>query len=582
MRHLILFLIGILVAARGNSQCFDTDHPSYDYVIVGGGPGGLLAAKDLSASHLTSVLLLEQGISSPTTDLKARMLSGSRYQDTFIPQPQSFTALLRAPTFVQYRAIGGTAEIYGSVYTRGSKEFIDRHYPEGYKYDDLPFKSLEDHYCHYLPPVLTNISEADCLQYHGKGGEMQISPQAYKYLSPAIHDLIAQLGHSFGATADYNNPSTRRGVGYEQSYRSMDDKRDVYSIRRRVDAQSAFLTPDVVARPNLVIQPRSRVTRLVFENNRIIGVEYVLNGTIPMYVHVNKKVILSAGVLRTPQLLHLSGVGPKEWIQDLGIQLIADNPFIGTNLEAHQAVMMGFETKEPIAHAHNYSSFNAFDLFFNTGLSPDLAVDIQVEGLEGFYVSSIEGPANSFPVQLFTRYMQGQTALPFIGLAIENVNPSSTGYVKTVDPDPIVDPIFDYGWTFENVMGSNDLKQMMIAITKMREVMTNSSFATRHIVREVWPGEHYRNELIAQGVAEPELSTKADLLFIQYGLTHFYHVTSSVALGRATNLNGEVNGVEGVVICDNSVLPKNPDGNPTATMLAVCREIIRRVIAENC
>ena len=112
----------------------------------------------------------------------------------------------------------------------------------------------------------------------------------------------------------------------------------------------------------------------------------------------------------------------------------------------------------------------------------------------------------------------------------------------------------------------------------------NNSFAKTYIAEEVYPRPYWLAYLAQMGVTNDTTSIAkwgmpllqaADYLFIQYDLTHFYHITTTVPLGVATNLLGEIKGVPRLSVCDNGVLPANPDGNPTFTTLAVCRKLAR-------
>ncbi len=77
---------------------------------------------------------------------------------------------------------------------------------------------------------------------------------------------------------------------------------------------------------------------------------------------------------------------------------------------------------------------------------------------------------------------------------------------------------------------------------------------------------------------DPALTSVANIVYLKYSHQPFYHLTSSCRMGKCTDLNGNVNGATGLTVCDNSLLPEIPDANPTKTMLAMCREVVRRVL----
>ncbi len=589
MRHFVtIFILFFLVEAFCVVQ-FPRPQ-GYDIIIVGAGGGGSVMANRIAKLRTDlSILLIDEGRpeSPEQISLGASSTPTSQWQVNSLPVEQNFLALTRAPSLVRYKAVGGTTKIFGCVYARASKELLDSTYPNGFKYDDLLpyYKANEDHFCHYLSPTLTNITASDCLQYHGKNGENQIAPQVFDLVSAPMNNLISYLGSQGEYSPNYNNPNTRVGISYEQAYRKMSNQSDILSARSRVDAQLAFLPSSTLNQlPNLDILPFTQVTKLEFkQGNTINGVSYIINGTIDGFVKARIRVILSAGVIKTPQLLMLSGVGPSSVLQPLGIALVANNTAVGADLSSHHALIMGYRSKIPLVHNSTYSFYNAAQWFFNTGLTPSVPADIQVEMLDGFYVTSVEGSADGLPVPIVQSLLGGGdiNKLPFIGPEVTNIATTIRGSVKLVSTNPHIEPFVDLGWNFANFFTTPDLTKMLVAISRVREIFRgNNSFANNNIEEEIWPGNFYRDFVIASGVTtEPALTTQADILFIQYALTHFYHLTGTCSLGKCTDLNGAVNGVIGLSVCDNSLLPENPDANPTATLQAVCRKLADQIAA---
>lgn len=591
-----LLLLAILPASCG-------DHPDVyvDYVIVGLGAGGSMMANRASARPHIKVLALEEGIAhgcpACETSLGANSMPTSVWQNNRLPVAQQFAALLRSPTFSSWKGLGGSTILWGKVNTRSSRELLDQFYPPGYQYDDIlaRYKALENHFCYHLSPSVTNISAADCLAYHGKDGPFAISSQTFDALSEqilALADYARQTSNvsgSIGFSSDYNNPNTRKGVAFEMDFRNLTNKSDIHSPRVGENAFGTLLPPSLLqSRPNLVISTSSRALRLLYGPDvweelshgqrrmlprRVIGVEYLVDGKHIRKAYASKRVIVCAGVLRTPHLLQLSGIGDPTLLASLNISMISNNSAVGAGLKSHQAVITSYQTKDPVVHNAAYSSYNALDIFFNTGLTPNFQADIQVEVLEGFYVNSVESTADSLPVEQVLDLEEGLTNYPYISMEIESILPDSVGFVQAVTNNPLDEPEFDYGWNFGNMLGTNDYAKLATAVATIRELMTgNNSFANKYVVKEMFPGEYFKDKVRTNlGITqEPALTQEADMLFIQYFMTNFFHVTSTCALGSCTDLKGQVLGVTGLVVCDNSILPRNPDGNPTTTLLAVC------------
>jgi choline dehydrogenase len=119
-------------------------------------------------------------------------------------------------------------------------------------------------------------------------------------------------------------------------------------------------------------------------------------------------------------------------------------------------------------------------------------------------------------------------------------------------------------------------------MAKIRSIFTgNNTFANKNIVEEIWPGDKYRKPYSAAGIQEPLLTQLADTDALKSAMTHFFHLTGTCSLGSCTNLDGEVSGISGLSVCDNSILPANPDANPTATLIAVCNKIAKRRLAKD-
>ncbi len=584
MRTLLVALAALLAVTLA------TPTHMFDYVIVGQGVGGLVAANRLSANPHVTVLLIDKGpVQCAACDLSigAQADVSAYNQHSLFPLPQPFAALLRSPPHIQYSGKGGNSKIYGCVATRPSRELLNTYYPVGFKYNDLLpyFKKNENHYCHYLPQSYTGISAGNCTALHGKGGNQDVSPQAVNELSPQIHSLVAYCNAttSLGFKGDYNNPDEILGCHYEQAYRRSADRTDPYSARSRMDAQIGFMNATISARPNVKFINDAIVTKLVINpfTKRVLAVKYLVNGTQEGTAGARKRVVVSAGALGTPQLLQVSGIGPAGFLSDAGITPLVINDNIGTSLQSHTAVILGYRTKEVVVHNASMSSYNSLQLFLNTGLQSTLPADVQVELLEGFYVESVDGSANGLPVPLVDAFLKLETQFPFLSPEVELHNTAAVGFVKAVTPDMADPPQWSLGWDFATFFGG-DLARLQAALVKVRAIFKdNNTFTFAHIDKEIYPGTQFLNQLTEMGYNDTSamaafgmnLHDLADFFFFQARVTHFYHIAATVPLGVATNLLGEVNGVKGIVVADASILPHNPDGNPSTTIAAVVRKL---------
>ncbi|CAH1285746.1 unnamed protein product [Diabrotica balteata] len=293
---------------------------TFDFIIVGSGPSGSALASRLTENPNVNVLLLENGEqASILTEIPiiAGAFGSTIYQWGYTTEPQP--GFCRGCTNHQIKwehgnAVGGSTIINYMIYVRGNRRdydiWADLGNP-GWGYDDLLplFKKIED--------VHVAIKDAD---YRGTGGPVTVTDVAWRTkVSGHYVEAAQQAGYSY---VDYNGKE-QLGVSYVQAT-TRDGRRD--------SAERAYLRP-IRNRKNLKIQIKSKVTKVLIKDNAAYGVEYSHNG-IKHTVYASKEVILSAGALNSPQLLMLSGIGPREDLEALGIEVIKDLP-VGKKMYDH-------------------------------------------------------------------------------------------------------------------------------------------------------------------------------------------------------------------------------------------------------
>jgi choline dehydrogenase len=310
----------------------------YDFVIVGGGSAGSALGNRLSTDAANRVLVLEAGRPDYPWDVFIHMPAaltfpiGSRFYDwKYESEPEPFMNGRRI-YHARGKVLGGSSSINGMIFQRGNPLDYERWAAD-------PGMETWD-YAHCLPyfkRMETCLAAGRDDVFRGHAGPLALER------GPATSPLF---GAFFEAVQQAGYPLTDDVNGFRQEGFAPFDR----NVRRgrRLSAARAYLHP-VMGRKNLEVITRAFVTRILFEGTRAVGVEYVHRGRTER-VRADR-VVLCGGAINSPQLLQLSGVGAAAELESLGIDVVADLPGVGENLQDHLEVYIQYACTQPVSVA---------------------------------------------------------------------------------------------------------------------------------------------------------------------------------------------------------------------------------------
>ncbi len=518
----------------------------YDFIVVGGGSAGCVAATRLVRDHGARVLLIERGPArhSRVLDMPAgymKFLAREDYLEMHraVPQPQLGG---RAPIVPQARVLGGGSAVNAMVYMRGQREDYDGWDAllggdSGWSYDDmLP------HFCGMEHNTRLNDG------FHGVAGPLFVSDPGQIHPVSAAFGLAAQ-----GAGIPYNsdfNGARQAGVGPIQH---------TIGQHRRCDAVQAFLS-QVARNPRLTVITEALTTRLLFDGARACGVEYVHKGR-TVRAHTDGEVLVAAGTYNTAKLLMLSGLGPVAHLAHHGIAALVDLPGVGENLQDHHEVPIISATHDKIGYFGQDTGWNMLRnglqyMLFRTG-------PVTTTGVEMCAFLDPDGGARPtiqlycVPIVYLDRDVTEVKSTYGVTLTPCLLRPKARGTVRLRSADPRDLPLVD-----SQFFGHpDDLRLTLAAMRVAREVLATTPLAG--LVRaELLPGAEAQSDEALAAYARRMVKTN-------------YHPVGTARMGRdddpmaVLDTHMRVRGTRGLRVIDCSAMPTIPSGNTNAPAMAV-------------
>ncbi|KAL9082970.1 MAG: hypothetical protein Q9159_006071 [Coniocarpon cinnabarinum] len=566
---------------------------TYDYVVVGGGTAGLTIANRLAANH--SVAVVEAGSLYQITNNNHSTIPGYAILNSFLStspqgpsQPLVDWRFLTEPIpgidnqqihYVRGKALGGSSAVNGMAYHRASAGTYQRWADvAGDQTYALPnFLHYFQRSVDFSPPNTEARLENASVAYDPTAFDNSLGGTLHVGYPNWVDPYLTWLGRGMAALG-----ITESKVGFNTGILSGFSSYVTSTINNpdgalRASSQTAFLSPDR-CQMNLQVYPQTLAKRITFDDNKAANSVVISTDGFDYALSASKEVIVSAGVIQSPQLLMVSGVGPKDTLDQFDIPIVQELPGVGQNLWDQQAFAITNEVNLPTeGELLEPSNLPATEAEYHAnGTGPLSSVDGYI-GFEKFNqdVLSNLSPDTQSALQAFPEdwpeieYLNGATQFKngsnFAGISAALVAPLSRGYVSIRSNTMLDPPVIQPGWFADQ----RDREVAILAFRRLRQIWGAISDVT--VGPEAMPGANVTSD-------------DAIFEYIKSSSVSMWHSSATCAMGMQNDTNavvdakGSVFGVKNLRVVDISAFPFALPGHPQASVYALAEKIAEDVL----